>query len=510
MPQPHLKLRSEEILERLKMKSPKHYQRLVRLFNERDEIIKSTPSKFYVPNGKAEEFIKMVGENKNFLNMFIAANAVGKSAAGANIITNICYGVQSKYFDYPLFQKFPYLKKGRIISDPTTIKEKIIPELKKWFPENEGGKLPEANYETAKEGKNYEAKFVTNTGWEIDIMSNEQDPKEFESVDLGFVWIDEPMPKDRFLATVARGRIGMIIIWTFTPLSYSAWIKDDIVNKADEVGMNYVEADVEDNCEVHGIRGILKHENIQRMIAMYPEDEKQARAFGKFGHLIGRVHKKFSRKIHVIQPFAINEKDYTCYMALDVHPRVPDHAVWIAVDRKGSRYVVAELVSSGSTALLTERIKAIETSRNMRVTGRLIDPSAYNDDQHREQPSVGSQLFSKGLNFIKGSKDLVGGIKRVDEAFDYEIKGGVFIREPEVFIFNTCRVTVKQLEEYVWDDYKGRTADGKQPKGKPKDRNDHMPENLRRLLVHEPKFVPKPVSYGYNSHDEDEEFDPYK
>ena len=62
--------------------------------------------------------------------MFVAANAVGKTATAANIITNICYGPQNKYFELPLFQKFPYIKKGRIISDPTTIKEKIIPELK--------------------------------------------------------------------------------------------------------------------------------------------------------------------------------------------------------------------------------------------------------------------------------------------------------------------------------------------------------------------------------------------
>jgi len=68
--------------------------------------------------------------------------------------------------------------------------------------------------------------FTTNNGWEIDLMSNEQDVKEFESVDLGFVWIDEPMPKDKFMATIARGRLGMIMIWTFTPLTYSAWIKD--------------------------------------------------------------------------------------------------------------------------------------------------------------------------------------------------------------------------------------------------------------------------------------------
>ncbi|MFA5340688.1 MAG: hypothetical protein WC332_02820, partial [Clostridia bacterium] len=35
-----------------------------------------------------------------------------------------------------LYKDFPYLKRGRIVSDPTTIREKIIPELKLWFPSN--------------------------------------------------------------------------------------------------------------------------------------------------------------------------------------------------------------------------------------------------------------------------------------------------------------------------------------------------------------------------------------
>ena len=79
--------------------------------------------------------------------MFIAANGVGKSAAGANVVTNIVFGPQNKWFrsaafewtdskgrvqvrpetPMPLFEKFPYQKRGRIISDPTTIKEKIVP-----------------------------------------------------------------------------------------------------------------------------------------------------------------------------------------------------------------------------------------------------------------------------------------------------------------------------------------------------------------------------------------------
>ena len=104
----------------------------------------------YIPNRKCEEFIKLVGSNSSFVNLFIAANGVGKSAVAVNIITSICFGSQNDWFrELPLFEKFPYLKHGRIISDPTTIKEKIIPELKKWFPSNRY----QEKYITEKQGK---------------------------------------------------------------------------------------------------------------------------------------------------------------------------------------------------------------------------------------------------------------------------------------------------------------------------------------------------------------------
>ena len=452
----------------------------------------------------------MVGSNETFVSMFVAANGVGKSATGANIVTNIVYGIQNEWFNLPLFQKFPYLKRGRIISDPTTLKEKIIPELEKWFPKDS---ISDTNFEMTKEGKSYFRKIKLNNGWEIDLMSNEQDTKEFESVDLGFVWIDEPMPKDKFLATIARGRLGMIIFWTFTPLNYSAWIKDWMDEHADGQYADYVEAELEDNCKAHGVRGILDHVNIKRISDAYPEDELLARVFGKFGHLIGRVHKKFKRKIHIVKPFKIDPKRFTLYHALDPHPRVPDHAMWLAVDKNGTKFVCGEMLATGTSAELAERIKAFEEKMGYgRVEQRIIDPSGYIDDQHNEKPSIGSQLFEKGLHYVKGSKDLMAGIKRTDEALDYEMKGNEFIRAPEVYFFDTCPITIKQIDEYVWDEWHGRGADEKQPKARPKDKNDHQVENLHRLLLTNPQYVhysQRNAGMPFSQTSEEDELDPY-
>jgi phage terminase large subunit-like protein len=460
----------------------------------------------YEPNEKATEFIKIVGQGSSFINLFVAANGVGKTATGCNIVANICYGPQNKYFEYPFYRKFPYMKRGRIISDPTTLKEKIVPELKKWLPGSYSLTFPEAEYETAKEGKNYEAKFITKTGWEIDLMSNEQDAKEFESVDLGWIWFDEPPSQAIYKACLGRTRLGCIIFFTLTPLFHTAWVKDEIIDKAIDVGADWVEAEIEDACKSHGVRGHLEHKNILQMVNAMTEDEKQARAFGKFGHLIGRVHKKFSRKIHVIRPFPLDEKRYTVYMALDPHPRIDDHALWLAVDKNGQKYICAELLSSGTTRELFERIKAVEIAGHYRMRDRIIDPSAFTDDQHQEEKSVGSRLHDLGMFFIKGSKDLQAGIKRTNEAFDYQMISGEMVRKPEIFIFDTCFIAIKQIEEYVWQEWKGKGADEKQPRATPRDKQDHQPENLHRLLLHEPQFI----LYQLFQHiDEEEVLDPY-
>lgn len=489
--------------------------------DELKERDKREAAKFYTPNGQAEQFINLVGKDEFFVNMFVGANGTSKTATGANIVANIVSGVQSDWFKgLPLFEEFPYIKKGRIISDPTTLKEKIIPELEKWLPRNAYTKFPEAEYKTEKGGKYYASKFIFKNGWEIDLMSNEQSLTSFESVDLGFTWIDEPMPKDRFLATVARGRLGMIVFWTYTPLFQSAWIKEWMDKAVEDGEADFIEAAMEDNCKVHGVRGFFEHKHIQRIANALPEDEKQARVFGKFGHMIGKIHKSFSRKIHVIKPFPINEKDFTTYKALDPHPRVPDHVLYLSVDRKGTKYITAELVAedlAGNDPVkdLHSRMIALETKHGFRIEDRLIDPSAYVDDQHRKEKSVGSQLFELGENYIKGSKDLHAGIKRTDSAFSYQLVKGRMIRPPELYIFDTCRTTIKQVDEYVWQEWKGATADGKKKNPSPRDKDDHMPENLHRLLIHEPKFVayqyrqPALVGGGTSTGMGDDEFDPY-
>jgi hypothetical protein len=284
--------------------------------------------------------------------------------------------------------------------------------------------------------------------------------------------------------------MGMIVFWTMTPLDYSAWVDDEIVSKRDGVNIDYITADVEENCIEHGKRGLLEHRNIERMIVQYPPEEREARAFGKFGHLLGRVHKSFEAKIHIIQPFKITYEDFCVYEALDTHPRVNDAVLWLAVDRNGQKYLIDELWCKMTTAQFANAIKA--KSAGWRIIQRIIDPSAFIVDARIESGrSIAMQMEDYDLFFDKGSKDLAGGIRRTDDALLYTEENGVLLRKSEIQFFKNCERTIWEIEKgYVWDNWQGRTADEKEKKAIPKDKDDHMMENLHRLLLIEPKFVP--------------------
>lgn len=457
---------------------------LIDIKREKLRRLQALKHKYYIPTGVSEEFINSVFSDYYFISLYSAANGVGKTCLGANMLANLIWPVGNPFFSHPLLQNWPYPKKIRIVTDPTTIVSTIIPELKAWF--------PQGRYKTDKKGKNYEYLWTTDTGWQIDIMSYDQDPKEFESVTLGLVWLDEPPPEIIYKACISRLRRGGLMFITATPLTGSAWIYDQIIGNPDhEEGRRYyIEADVESACEEHGMRGFLRHKDIENMISQYSEDEKQARIFGKFQHLVGLVYKQWDRKVHVIRPFHINLKDYTVYHSLDPHPRTPDAITWIAVDKWGQKFVIDELwlKCQGGAKELAERIW--NKDQQYRVVRRLADPSAFIADQHTGKSLITRLESFYPFNYLEATKARTASDRRIADALDFQKVGDEFIISPELYIFDTCQRTIWEIEHYRWDEWVGKAVDKHNQKQKPVDKDDHMIESIGRILIQEPVFEP--------------------
>ena len=270
----------------------------------------------------------------------------------------------------------------------------------------------------------------------------------------------------------------------------------------------HIEADVEAACKLHGTRGHLEHSDIENMIALYSEEEKQARIHGKFQHLVGLRFKRFSRSIHVIRPFPIDKREYLVYHALDPHPRTNDAGLWMAVNRKGTKFIVDELwlKCQDGTRELATRLKEKESP--FRIERRIIDPSACIEDQHA-QKSLQTRLSDLGVYYVEATKARSQSDKRIEDALAYQQYPGQqeMITAPEIYIFDTCERLIYEMEHYRWAEWKGKSAEEHGPKQTTIDKDDHMIENLGRLLYQEPQFYEMPVE-TYNAAQE-ANYDPY-
>jgi len=269
-----------------------------------------------------------------------------------------------------------------------------------------------------------------------------------------------------------------------------------------------VQANIEDNCIEHGVRGILHHSDIERMIANYSAEDIQARVYGKFQHLTGLVFKEFNKRVHVIKPFKITFEDYCVYQRLDTHPRNPDACLWLAVDRKGTKIVVDELYTEATTQELAQRIKAKDSQ--YRMIDRRIDPSAFIEDQHTKK-SLAKNLYALGLSYLPASKNRTHAIQVIHDALDYREAGdGTFLKAPELFIFDTCLRTIWEMEHWQYQEWEGKAADKRSRSEKPQDKDDHMMENLGRALIDQPRFfeMEKP-KWGNSIEQSTPTLDPY-
>ena len=452
-----------------------------RLALERARRGTETGYKYYTPTGAGEEFINQIGSDKYFILLFSAANGVGKTYVGANILANLFWPCGNKFFQGGLFDKWPYPKRVRIITDPTTIHSTIIPTLKEVF--------PAGRYTSEKKGKNYEYMWQTDTGWTVEIMTYDQEVKEFESATLGLVWCDEPPPERIYKASISRLRKGGLLFITATPLMGSAWMYDHIVcNVNHEKGSRtYIHADVESACIEHGVRGFLKHKDIGRMLSEYDEDEMQARAKGLFQHLVGLVYKQFDAKVHILKPFHISLADYTVYEMLDPHPRVNDMISWVAVDKYNQKFVIDELWVKAKTEEMVAKIK--QKAQQYRIVRRLADPAAFIEDKHTGK-SLATMLGDYGLNYLPASKARTAADRRLGDALDFQRVGDEFIVTPELYFFETCPVHIYEITHWRWQEWKGKMGEDRDKKEKKVDKDDHGIENIGRCLLQEPVFIP--------------------
>lgn len=318
-----------------------------------------------------------------------------------------------------------------------------------------------------------------------------------ESSDWDFVHVDEPCPHALYNAH-ARGLMdrGGSSWFTLTPLQ-EVWINDMFFprrlghtdlskpnqtvftsgTKWSTVGTTY------DN-------PYLKAEDIKEYEDSLDADERACRIQGLPLELAGRVYKEFDWDKHVLKDLPIGWEDfrhpprnYTLYYGIDPHPQTPHAVLFCAVSPQGQKFFFNEIFHHCVISELAGLIH--EIADPYYVARAKCDPLAYISDPITGT-TIEEEFYSHGIFVEKATKALSVGILKVKAELKKKDAGLYFSPELEE--------TLWEFERYVWD-----------KDNKPVDKDDHMMENLYRLLMDDLPYVDQATIK--NVPIEDEQFD---
>ena len=460
--------------------------------------VEQDPYMYYTPNGACEDYIRTIGQsrkNGKRIFLFSAANGVGKTAAGINIMANIFYPANEKWFSDELFtQRWKLPKVFWFITKVSTLQETIEPEIRKWFPKD--------RYKLTNEGKQHIYKLTTDTGFVVFFKTIDQNPETFESATLGGIIYDEPPPENIHQACTSRLRAGGYIFAQLTPLHRAAWILDKwLLNEKVKPYFYIRYADIWENSIHKGVRGRLRESDIDFMISQLDPHEYDARVKGLFTHLRGLVYKDFqSEEPYVIKPFDItNYNDYQIYCVMDPHDRRYPAIGWYAIDRANMHYVVAEWPnleefngryfdelgdSIYTIPEIVDIIKKIEKKNKWKVIWRKIDPNRGRTPYGNTGLTVQEEFEKEGMYFDTDVQDdLTAGHSIVRQS----LKMGNF-HKPKMQVFDTCRNHIWSFLRYVYDEHEGKAASKKSTSEDVLDQGKDFMDIVRYFSVGEHKF----------------------
>ena len=348
------------------------------------------------------------------------------------------------------------------------IKSVVMPELEKWWPKSRPVKQKKNNV-------GIDSLWIDEkTGSTLEIMSNGQESELHEGWSGDLIVYDEPPKRDIRIAN-ARGLVDRLGRELFCmTLLKEAWVDREVIKatlpdgKPDPRVFN-VHGESYDNIGY----GITR-EGLEIFASKLTEEERDARLKGIPSYMSGLVYGLFSRKNHLVERFQV-PLDWMVDIAIDVHPREKQAILFVATDPRNERYVVEEIWDHGDAKWIAESVLRAIRYSDYRINRIVIDPLAKGDSNNPQSvyEKVASILLNKGYVLEVATKDKAQGILEVKKHLMGPNK------KPSIFFFNDLIRTIFEIEGYMWDEETQKCVD----------KDDHMLENLYRILLLNTKWV---------------------
>lgn len=259
------------------------------------------------------------------------------------------------------------------------------------------------------------------------------------------------------------------LAWSMTPIIPQPFLEERIEDLPDTDEVFY--ADLNNNRISRG--GYIPDERIDKMITEWPEEVQATRIRGHFASFYGSVYRTFSRKVHVVKPFAIS-KEWPRYRGFDFGFTNPFVCLWLTKDKDDNWYVYQEYYKA-KTCIGDHIVAVKRLSRKESYTISFADPENAEDR---------AELRKAGMPTKAARKDVARGVEVVQGKLKVKPNG-----KPSLFVFKTCKNTCREMATYRYP--KGTSS--KDPKDLPLAKNDHTVDVVRYVLY----SVEKPAKKGH-------------
>lgn len=176
----------------------------------------------------------------------------------------------------------------------------------------------------------------------------------------------------------------------------------------------------------------------------------------------GVVYEGFRRDVHVIKPFKIPD-NWQRIRAIDYGFTNPFVCLYGALDEDKRLYIYHEYYKNQT--LLKNHAEYINSYEpGIRFSKTVADHDAQDN----------AELRSYGINTINAKKDVLIGIQKVAERLIVQADG-----KPRLFIFDTCKNFIDEIQTYRWQESK----DGRPIKEEPLKVSDHVMDSTRYMCM---------------------------
>lgn len=443
------------------------------LLAELAELVKTNPLWAYKPHEKQRVYHGI----RSFFGAFIGGNRSGKTFGGTaddviQIVDRDC--VPPWLQPFKVFDEFY----GRVIvPGQSESLDVVLPMFRRLIPTSQ---LYKGQWERSYDQRRRKLQLA-NGNW-IDFMSHDQNVDRFAGVTLHRVRFDEEPPgtkgKAIFNESVARTTeiANGQIRFTMTPLLGLSWsyhlLTKDGKPRMDEECQT-VTVSMGDNPH-------LPREQIERVLAVYSDTEREAREHGHFVHLAGLVYPMFSRDRHIVPVEEIprdpkGRPDWDFYDGIDPGYGHPMGYCLCAVDAYGMVRVVRSWKMAGKTvADCAARIHRDREELGVKPRYTIIDPSSRNKN-HATGRSVQLEYAEEGVHTIPGQNSRAAGINRL----------ATYLEREKLLLWADQEELRDEFEMHRWKAQRGENE--KEPEVIKT--NDDILDPLRYILMSRPPLA---------------------